>query len=154
MRFIYLLILFLIINFTGLAFGAWLMDNGPQSSWYISLNQAPWTPPGWVFGVAWTTIMICFSVFLAYLFKSNKSVKWKLVYTIQVFLNVIWNYIFFNQHLTGLGLLIISLLTVVIFYFFFGIETERHKKTRFLLLPYLIWLGIAVSLNAYIFINN
>ena len=47
-------ILFLIINFGGLAIGNWFMNNGPISEWYLNLNKAPWTPPGWVFGVAWT----------------------------------------------------------------------------------------------------
>ena len=55
-----LIIFFIIINFGGLAIGSWLMNNGPLSIWYTSLNQAPWTPEGWVFGAAWTTIMFCF----------------------------------------------------------------------------------------------
>jgi len=62
------IIFFLIINFGGLVFGSWLMNNGPQTEWYQALNKAPWTPPGWVFGAAWTTIMICFSIYLGYLF--------------------------------------------------------------------------------------
>lgn len=147
------LLLFLIINFGGLAIGSWLMDNGPQSSWYTNLNQAPWTPPGWVFGVAWTTIMICFSIYLAYLFTKTNSQKLKLVFAFQVFLNVIWNYIFFNQHLVLLGLITISALTVVIFYFFFNYKKEM-KNLSYLLLPYMIWLLIATSLNAYILLNN
>jgi len=56
---VYLLLLFLIINFGGLALGSYLMNDGPNSTWYNDLNQAPWTPPGWVFGAAWTVIMIC-----------------------------------------------------------------------------------------------
>ena len=52
--------LFLLLNFGALAIGSYFMNNGPQSNWYLTLNKAPWTPPGWVFGVAWTTIMICF----------------------------------------------------------------------------------------------
>ena len=51
------------------------MDNGPMTDWYINLNQAPWSPPGWVFGAAWTTIMICFSIYMAYLFKFFKDSK-------------------------------------------------------------------------------
>ena len=39
------LILFLIINFGGLALGSWLMNNGPNSDWYLNLDKAPWTPP-------------------------------------------------------------------------------------------------------------
>jgi len=148
-----LIIFFLIINFGGLSIGSWLMNNGPTAEWYLNLNKAPWTPPGWVFGVAWTTIMICFSFYLGNLFNTIVSAKLKLLYAVQVFLNVIWNYIFFNQHLITTGLIIIILLTLVIYYYFFNYKSVVKNKS-YLLLPYMIWLLIATSLNAYILINN
>ena len=151
---ILLIILFLVINFGGLAFGGWLMNNGPTSEWYIDLNKAPWTPPGWVFGVAWTFIMICFSIYLAELFSFKVNTQIVLLFGIQVFLNVIWNYLFFNQHLIGFGLVTIILLTVLIFYFFFSFNEGRMQFFRYLLLPYMLWLCIATSLNAYILFNN
>ncbi|WP_191861009.1 TspO/MBR family protein [Hanstruepera ponticola] len=154
MSFIKRLLLFLIINFGGLAIGGWLMNNGPQSEWYTNLNQAPWTPPGWVFGVAWTTIMICFSVYLAKLFSHQNSKFLRILFVVQVILNISWNYIFFNQHWVGLGLLNISLLTLFIFYFFFKFRMDDIKTYSYLLLPYMIWLLIATSLNAYIYVNN
>lgn len=148
------LVLFLIINFGALALGSWLMNNGPLDTWYLQLNKAPWTPPGWVFGVAWSTIMICFSIYLAFLFKENTSRHLVTAYTFQVFLNVIWNYIFFNKHMIGFGLVVIVLLAVLIFYFFFKFKFTGIKYLKFLLLPYMIWLCIAISLNAYIYLNN
>ena len=148
-----LIILFLVINFGSLAIGSWLMDNGPKTDWYIHLNKAPWTPPGFIFGVAWSLIMICFSIYLAFLFQELDGFKTRILFAFQVFLNVIWNYIFFNQHLISLGLITIILLTVVLFYYFFSFQ-KLLKKTRFLLLPYMIWLLIATSLNAYILFNN
>lgn len=147
------ILLFLCINFWGLAVGSWLMDNGPSTSWYIGLNQAPWTPPGWVFGAAWTLIMICFSIYLGYLFFKVDNTRLKLAFALQVVLNVSWNYVFFNQHLVGLGLVVISALTVVIFTFFFS-NFKKLKSKSYLLLPYMIWLLIATSLNAYILFNN
>lgn len=147
-------ILFLAINFGGLALGSWLMDNGPTSDWYLNLNKAPWTPPGWVFGVAWTFIMLCFSWYLAELFKDRKSKFLWIIYGLQVTLNVSWNWVFFNQHLTKLGLIIIGLLLLVIFYFFITFRNDRLKYAKYLLLPYLVWLCIATSLNAYIVFNN
>jgi tryptophan-rich sensory protein len=149
-----LIILFLAINFGGLALGGWLMNNGPSTEWYLNLNKAPWTPPGWVFGAAWTIIMICFSIYLAELFSFKVNTHIILLFAIQVFLNVIWNYIFFNQHLIGLGLLTIVLLTVLLFYYFFAFNDDIMEFFRYLLLPYMLWLCIATSLNAYIFINN
>jgi len=149
-----LTVLFLIINFGGLALGSWLMNNGTTSSWYLNLNKAPWTPPGWVFGVAWTTIMICFSIYLAYLFKDHNSTFLKTLYGVQIFLNIIWNYVFFNQQQINLGLVVIVLLTLVIGYFFIKFQLDNMKAIRYLLLPYFIWLLLATSLNAYISIYN
>lgn len=146
-------LLFLGINFGGLALGSLLMNNGPTSDWYTSLNQAPWTPPGWVFGAAWTLIMIFFSWFLAQLFGTANSQKVKLLFCLQVVLNVSWNYVFFNQQLTSLGLLVISALTVLISYFFVSFKNETGA-VRYALLPYMIWLILATSLNAYIVVFN
>ena len=153
MKQLLLFLMFSVINFGGLAFGSWLMDNGPLSDWYTNLNQAPWTPPGWIFGVAWTIIMLCFSVYLSKLFTVIKTKQLITVYILQVILNVSWNFIFFNLHQVLFALMTIILLTVVIFYMFF-----KYKKTAnnisFLLLPYMVWLIIATSLNAYILIYN
>lgn len=148
-----LFLLFLIINFGGLAIGSWLMNNGPMTDWYMSLNQAPWTPPGWVFGVAWTTIMVCFSIYLGKLFLGDTSKKLKIIFLIQFILNVSWNYVFFNLHLVLFGLITIVLLTSLLFYYFFKLS-DKTDNYKFLLLPYMIWLCIATSLNLYILINN
>lgn len=147
------IIVFLIINFGALAIGSWLMNNGPRTDWYQNLNQAPWTPPGWVFGVAWSIIMICFSVYMAYLYKLQPNTKLKILFTIQFALNVIWNYIFFNRHLVFLGFICIILLTIIVGLFLFNYKNHLKQKSL-LILPYFIWLCIATSLNAYILFNN
>ncbi len=154
MKKIHFFILFLVINFGGLALGSWLMDGGSTGDWYNNLNKAPWTPPGWVFGAAWTTIMLCFSWYLAELFYLRASKFLWLLYGFQVLLNVSWNWVFFNQHLMQVGLITIILLTLVLFYYFITFRNERLKNFKYLLLPYLIWLCIATSLNAYIVLNN
>tara|TARA_R110002167_G_C12444209_1_gene631102 strand:- start:188 stop:649 length:462 start_codon:yes stop_codon:yes gene_type:complete len=146
-------LVFLIINFGALAVGSWLMNNGPRTGWYTSLNQAPWTPAGWVFGVAWFTIMFCFSIYMAYLYIKMPTTKVKILFFMQFVLNVIWNFIFFNQHLVALGLAVIISLTVVIATFLLDFKNELKTKTL-LILPYFIWLCIATSLNAYILFNN
>ena len=148
-----LVILFLIINFAALGIGSWLMDNGPMTEWYMSLNQAPWTPPGWLFGVAWTTIMICFSFYMASLIKLVTNTFVVSLFAIQFVLNVSWNYIFFNQHLVGFGLIIILFLTIVVGTFLFKYMPALKTKT-WLIVLYFGWLIIASSLNAYILFNN
>ena len=148
------LVIFLIINFGGLALGSWLMNNGPETDWYLNLKKAPWTPPGWVFGAAWTTIMICFSIYLANLFSVRKSKFIIIIFIIALILNISWNYVFFNQHQITLGLINIIALTLTIIYFFISFGDDKISKLRYLLLPYIIWLCLATSLNAYIVLNN
>lgn len=147
------ILVFLIINFAALGIGNWLMDNGPQTEWYINLNKAPWTPPGWVFGAAWTTIMVCFSIYMAYLYKLKPNSFVIVLFLKQFILNVIWGYIFFNQHLIGAGFTVILLLTFVIAVFAISFINDLKYKTLFIM-PYLIWLCIATSLNGYILLNN
>ncbi len=151
MKYYQYLILFLIINFGALALGTYFMENGPRATWYLNLNKAPWTPPGWVFGAAWSAIMICFSFYLSDLFLKNNTTKTKIIFLVQFILNVSWNYIFFNQQLIFLGLIVLTLLNIVLFYFFFNLS---KNKTKYLLVPYLIWMSIATSLNLYILIHN
>lgn len=153
MKFYKGLLLFLLINFSALAIGIWLMNNGPQTEWYINLNQAPWSPPGWVFGVAWSSIMILFSVYMTFLIQVNRSQKVIILFSAQFILNILWNYLFFNQHLINLGLLNIIILTVLMFYFLIAFKNSLKNK-RFYVLPYCIWLVLATSLNLYIALYN
>jgi benzodiazapine receptor len=148
-----LIFLFLVINFGGLAVGNWLMQNGPITDWYVNLNKAPWTPPGWVFGAAWTLIMICFSIYLAKLFSEENTQKMKIIFLIQFILNVSWNYIFFNQHLVLFGFITIIVLTALLFIYFFKLS-HKAGNYKYLLLPYIVWLCIATSLNLYILVHN
>jgi benzodiazapine receptor len=148
-----LTLLFLAVNFSGLAIGSWLMNNGPLSNWYTNLQQAPWTPPGFVFGIAWTFIMICFSIYLGKLFTEDNTRKIRSIFLIQFVLNVSWNFIFFNQHLVLFALINILLLTSLIFVYFFK-RSSAVNNYKYLLLPYMLWLCIATSLNLYILVHN
>ena len=147
------LLVFLVLNLGALGIGVLLMNNGPQDSWYAALNKAPWTPPGWFFGVAWTTIMICFSIYMAYLIQAKSNSNIWLLFLVQFILNTSWNYVFFNQHLVLLGLMVIVLLTVLVGYFMLKFRHLMKQKT-WLIVPYFIWLIVASSLNAYVFLNN
>lgn len=147
------LLLFLLINFSALGIGSWLMNNGPTSNWYLALNKAPWTPAGWVFGVAWTVIMICFSIYLSYLVSIKVANTFWVLLIIQFILNVSWNFVFFNQHATGFALILIILLTVLVGYYLFNFLFEMRLKSL-LIAPYFVWLLIATSLNAYSYLKN
>jgi len=148
------LIIFLFINFGALAIGSLFTNTGVASEWYSELSKAPWTPAGWVFGAAWTTIMVCFSVYMAILWpKAGNRLMLIGLFTLQWILNVSWNPTFFEYRdvLSALG--IISALTLLVGYFLYRYWPKLKWKSA-LLFPYFIWLLIATSLNAYILLNN
>ena len=144
-------IIFLVINFAALGIGSLLMGKGATTGeWYQSLNKAPWTPPGWVFGAAWTTIMICFSLYMARLWEKVNNKKLLLtIFSLQFVLNVMWNPTFFRWHYAMAALVIIVALTTVVATLLFGFRRANGWYTL-LIAPYLIWLMIATSLNGYI----
>ena len=148
------LLVFLFLNFGALAIGGLFTGEGVPSEWYQELAKAPWTPPGWVFGMAWTTIMICYSLYMAYLWPKvrnrNHLVR---LYVLQLILNISWNPVFFHFHWIAAGLVVITLLTVLMCYFLRHYYTDLKNKS-WLLLPYTVWLFIATSLNTYILIYN
>jgi translocator protein len=148
------LIVFVLLNFGALAVGGFFTGAGVPSEWYQSLQKAPWTPPGWVFGFAWTLIMLCFSWYMAKLWpvaENRTALLW--MYGVQWVLNVSWNPLFFHYHQTLVALVAITALTLLVAFFLVGYASAVGKYT-FLLAPYLVWLLIATSLNAYICWNN
>jgi tryptophan-rich sensory protein len=153
MKFFKTFIIFIIINFGALGFGTLLMGEGAQSSWYLALEKAPWTPDGWVFGAAWTLIMILFSIYMSFLYLNRPTTKIAALFIIQFALNISWNFFFFNQKLIDIALINIICLTLIVSVFLVTYFKDLKGKSL-LILPYFIWLCIATSLNLYISLYN
>ena len=148
------ILILLLLNFGALAIGGLFTGDGVASDWYSELDKAPWTPPGWVFGAAWTTIMICFTFYMGILLRRAKTKqKVRSLYILQLVLNITWNPIFFYYQSQSIALVVIITLTLLIFYFLLN-----YRKTlgwySILIVPYVVWLCIATSLNLYILLSN
>jgi len=150
------IVIFAILNFGALGIGGLLLGNPLTNTWYQQVHKAPWTPPGWVFGAAWFSIMVCYTAFMYY---STRTVPFSihrpvyLFFIIQWVLNIMWNPIFFRWHMVGFGLIVIISLGVVVAYFtWYGFRNLTYAGL--LMLPYLVWLAIAASLNAYVYLYN
>ena len=108
------LIVFLTLNFGGLVIGQVWTGSGVTSEWYTTINQAPWTPPGFVFGLAWTTIAITFSLLMTYSYLKNSTKSLKL-FIPALILNILRNPIFFGLKWVWTGLVILILLSYFIY---------------------------------------
>ena len=147
-------IVFLILNFGALAIAGYYTGDGVPSDWYVTLNKAPWTPPGWVFGAAWTTIMLCFSLFMAVLWPTIENKRGIIgLYLFQWILNVAWSPLFFHYHMVNMALVNISMLAIVVGIFLFA-YLEYVGYRNWLVLPYFVWLILATSLNGYVALYN
>jgi len=154
------LVLSMLISFLPAIFGSLFMI-GSVDGWYATLNKPWFTPPNWLFGPVWTTLYILMGISLYLvlidrpmlrIFKEQKT-NGLILFGIQLFLNFLWTPVFFTFHAIIPAFLIIFLLIIVVTitsYIFHDI----NKKSGYLLLPYLIWLGVAGSLNFAILLLN
>jgi translocator protein len=147
------LLAFLALNFGGLWLGNIATGPGVVSEWYTTLNQAPWTPHGWVFGLAWTIIGATFSIFMANEWANEENPIPKALFSEALFLNIFWNFVFFDQHTLAAGI-IISVLAVIVFLMAHYTRITSGWGKMLWIMPYFIWLMIASSLNWYIVLMN
>jgi benzodiazapine receptor len=126
-------------------------------TWYITLNKPSFTPPNWLFPVAWTTlyILIAVSAYLIWKLRDGSSTykTAAIIYVIQLALNFSWSIVFFGMHqiLGGLAVIVALLVTIILNISWFN----RFSKTAaWLLVPYLLWVSYATLLNISICVLN
>lgn len=149
---LHIFLVFLLINFFGLFLGGLFTNDGITSIWYFDLNKALWTPPEWVFGASWTLIMLSLSILNYFMWKGKERVFLHLWIQSWIF-NFLWNPMFFSLKSVELSLVIIMYLLILVSAMFY-VTFKRYKYIHLLLLPYILWLVIATSLNTYVVIYN
>lgn len=130
----------------------WLSNSGYSNPWFEGLVKPWFMPPGWVFGVAWTTLYTLMGIALAMVLAAPESPKRRtglILFFLQLALNFAWSPIFFAAHDIKLGEGVILLMLVVA-----AGAASLFRQVRFaagvLLLPYLLWLCFAWALNSSI----
>jgi tryptophan-rich sensory protein len=121
-------------------------------NWYASINKPVFTPPGWVFGPAWTTLYILMGISFYLVWSKTNFVGYQralLFFVIQLVLNALWSILFFGLRqplyalMEILVLWVIILITLLQFY-------KIDKTAGLILLPYLAWVSFATLLNFFI----
>ncbi len=129
------------------ALGGALTDLGP---WYQNLTQPSWKPPDWAFGPAWTTIFLCCAAAgtLAWNASSTSAQRRTLIiaFAINAALNLLWSLLFFDMKrpdwsLLQVGVLWLSVLSLVV------ICGRLSRPAGALVLPYLVWVAFASTVN-------
>ena len=125
----------------------------PPGRWYSELNKPVWTPPNWVFPVAWPILYLLMSYSGATLANLESAGSALALWALQISLNTLWTPVFFGLKNLKLGLIIIFLLliSVAISTYVFWLYSWI---AGLLFLPYLAWVTFAAALNAAVFKLN
>lgn len=124
-------------------------NDAAINGFYPQLKVSEWTPPNIYFSVVWGVLYI-FLIFSFYLVLNNKNKQ--LVrpaasfFILNMFLQVLWSFVFFYnaQLLAGLTVLVVlDVVTIILIYMFFKI----NKPAGIMLIPYFLWLLFASFLN-------
>lgn len=135
--------------------------------WYANVERAPWSPPDWLFGPAWTTlyILIALAGFLVWRagFRGAGTVNAARgalsLYVGQLVLNALWTPIFFAGYpLIGDAAWWIAIVDIVLLIlavvWLISVAWKWSKTAAVMLIPYLGWLIFASTLNAAIIVLN
>ncbi len=130
-----------------------IFTSSSVQTWYTTLQKPGFTPPNWLFAPVWLTLFTLMGISLYLVWNKglkNKRVKGCLsVFGIQLILNTVWSFLFFGLRSPLLGLIEIVFLwmaiavTVLKFY-------RVSRAAALLLIPYIIWVSIALVLNFYV----
>nr|WP_314526348.1 TspO/MBR family protein [uncultured Pseudomonas sp.] len=121
--------------------------------WYEELKKPSFTPPKWLFPVAWTIIylLLAWAGYRLSLMPGSQVVL--ALWAAQIALNTLWTPVVFGAHHTFAGMVIITLLWLVVATMVV-LALRLDIVTGLILFPYLIWLCVAGALNFSIWRNN
>ncbi len=126
-------------------------------TWYSVLEKPLYTPPGWVFGPAWTVLYILMGISLFLVWKKGiytNIVKIALsLFALQLILNSLWSIIFFGLQSPMWAFVNIFVLWLVIMWTII-LFAQISRPAALLLIPYIAWVTFAAYLNYGIWILN
>lgn len=126
--------------------------------WYSALAKPSWTPPAWVFPVAWNILYALMAICLWRLWQSARAHSVGAgraigLFLVQLALNAAWSPIFFGLHAIRSALAVIVALAIVLAATIIA-AYKVDRLAAWLLVPYLAWIFYATSLNAGIAVLN
>lgn len=115
-------------------------------TWYDALNKPSWTPPRWVFPVAWTSLYLLMSLAGMRIAQSAGNGQATALWSLQIAFNTLWTPVYFGLHRIRAAMVVMVCLWLSV-----GLATFSFFFVDFwagvMFLPYLLWVTIAGALN-------
>lgn len=122
-------------------------------AWYEALAKPAWTPPNWVFPIAWTVLYVMIAV-AGWLVYERQGVGAALaVWFVALVLNGLWSYLMFGQRQIGLAAADLTALWIAVLAFVI-LTWHEDRAASLLFVPYLAWISYAGALNLAILRMN
>lgn len=126
-------------------------------AWYYSL-QKPWfQPPDWAFPVAWTSLFLLMAVAGVWGWRDaptrQAGQRMLLLWGVNALLNVTWSFLYFFLQRPDLAMaeilvLWLSIASLVV------LPWRFSRRASLITLPYLVWVSLAIALNAATLVLN
>ncbi|WP_306131370.1 tryptophan-rich sensory protein TspO [Roseivivax marinus] len=125
----------------------------PPGEWYRTLNKPTWTPPDWLFPVAWTTLYLCMATAGARAALAEDNALAMALWSLQIALNTLWTPVFFGLRNIRAGMAVLAALWLAVAASCVALW-DVDWIAGLLFLPYLAWVTVAGALNAAVWRLN
>ena len=123
--------------------------------WSPSLTKPAFTPPNWLFPVAWTTLYLLMAFAFWRILRLDPAMPGRkpalILFLIQLVLNALWSWAFFGLRSPAAGFAVVLVLDLAV-----GMTLLRFQKldrpAALALVPYLGWILFATALNGAILV--
>jgi tryptophan-rich sensory protein len=130
----------------------WLSNSGYGNPWFDALVKPSFMPPGWLFGVVWPILYALLGISLAMILAEPPSERRRnglILFFVQLAMNFPWSPLFFALHdINAAKILIFAMAATAAAAG--GNFTRIRPVAGLLMVPYILWLVFAATLNSTI----
>lgn len=121
--------------------------------WYRTIDKPWWTPPGFVFPLAWISIYLLMSLSAMRIAQLDGSGQALAFWAAQIAFNTLWSPVFFGLHRmrAALGIMVFLWVSVAATLVAFW---QLDPTAGAMFVPYLLWVTIAGALNLSVLRRN
>jgi translocator protein len=118
-------------------------------NWYRSLNQPPWQPPDFIFGLIWPynfVVLGIAAVTVSNQLSTTRAIVYLSIFALSVVFALTWAYQFYRPHnlfAASIALALVAILTLPMLFFIYQASLGVFLAT----IPYQLWVITAAYLS-------
>lgn len=125
----------------------------PPGDWYESLRKPSWTPPNWLFPLAWSTLYLFMATAGARVAVRPDNGVAMALWSLQIALNGLWTPVFFGLKKLAGGMVVLTALWLSVAATLVALW-QVDWVAGVLFVPYLVWVSVAGALNLAVWRMN